>query len=618
MKNIKKLLKKANEEELDLINEIIGKEKVTFEMKGRTIEAFVPLSVDDIIKKIQWLSKSLLGYVFGEEKSYKSILLDVAKKLKIKADCSLEEDEIELRINKKIMEDLVKKMKKEEKEKFEELLMQKAREFGYGEELMKTGTIFASLFAAQASGFGVYLLASTTLGALTSAIGITLPFAVYTTLSSAISVAIGPVGWITAGIFAFWKLTGPNYKKLIPLVVAISSIRARIKYEEEQKPKIMKKLSKLFVEFQDEDLENENKLFSKLKQINNEIKQNNKLYKKYDLSRIKCCILGMSGVGKSSLINAIAGQKIAETDVVETTMIPKEFYYNGILFVDLPGYGTQTWEKDYIEDLELDGYDVYLLVTSNRIYENDINLYQYLKKKRKKVFLIRNKIDQSILEAERENTGSVESLLQKIQDNYRENFDLNKNDKVYIITTRDLLQFDFRELLNDIFESLNEVQKKRFMIEAFPMIPENYERKKEHIKELVDIYSAELSIRLIESEQLEEKLIIYLSDLAKMILNAYGLINEKIEFAKYPNKERLFSEILSIHQEFQFFDGIKNSVNSLLDFSVLSYLNNRKYPKYENLDVKSVFIYLVIKNFCNAVVTKCDHFVNSWIFKKED
>lgn len=82
-----------------------------------------------------------------------------------------------------------------------------------------------ALSAAQASGFGVYLLATTTLGALTSLLGITLPFAVYTGLTSLLAVAIGPVGWSVLGFSAFWKLTGPNWKRLFPALVYIVSVR---------------------------------------------------------------------------------------------------------------------------------------------------------------------------------------------------------------------------------------------------------------------------------------------------------------------------------------------------------------------------------------------------------
>ena len=88
-------------------------------------------------------------------------------------------------------------------------------------------TTFAALGAAQASGFGVYLAASTALGFLTHAVGVTLPFAVYTGLSSTIAFVIGPVGWLSAGVWGAWKLTEPEWKRIIPGLIYMIAVNAR-------------------------------------------------------------------------------------------------------------------------------------------------------------------------------------------------------------------------------------------------------------------------------------------------------------------------------------------------------------------------------------------------------
>ena len=88
-------------------------------------------------------------------------------------------------------------------------------------------TTFAALGAAQASGLGVYLASTTALGFLTHAIGITLPFAVYTGLTSTIAFVIGPVGWLSAGIWGVWKLTQPKWKHIIRALLYIASTNSR-------------------------------------------------------------------------------------------------------------------------------------------------------------------------------------------------------------------------------------------------------------------------------------------------------------------------------------------------------------------------------------------------------
>lgn len=82
-----------------------------------------------------------------------------------------------------------------------------------------------AMTAAKLSGFGVYLLASTTLGSLTSALGITLPFAVYMGMSQTIALILGPIGWAVLGGGLLWALNQPNWQRLVLAVVFITALR---------------------------------------------------------------------------------------------------------------------------------------------------------------------------------------------------------------------------------------------------------------------------------------------------------------------------------------------------------------------------------------------------------
>lgn len=208
MEELRQILNKASTEELSNLAEILDANSAH---PDRIVEAF-------------WQNSS------GNEPSYLQIIVQVAKKLDIDYT-GLTTKEIEVRIAQKVLQTVWEEMTPEQRTQMETELRQVAQEFDKEGALLLSGSIFATLTAAKLSGFGVYLLASTSLSALTGAIGVTLPFVAYTTMSSAIATILGPVGWIGAGLFAIWKLSGPNYKRLIPAVLYVSALRAQQQQE---------------------------------------------------------------------------------------------------------------------------------------------------------------------------------------------------------------------------------------------------------------------------------------------------------------------------------------------------------------------------------------------------
>src|SRR4051794_7091727 len=90
---------------------------------------------------------------------------------------------------------------------------------------------------------------------------------------------------------------------------------------------------------------------------------------RFEETEVKCGLIGPAGSGKSSLINAIFGEKVAAVGVVETTAAAQEFRHGakGLILVDLPGVGTANWPREhYIDRLGLLAYDCFLLVTAER------------------------------------------------------------------------------------------------------------------------------------------------------------------------------------------------------------------------------------------------------------
>lgn len=173
---------------------------------------------------LSFVGSSFLSYMVGNGKSYREIVMDMAQKLNVEYQAQDSTTEIEQSIIRKVWNDTVARMAPGQRQ---ELLAQtEALAAKYGIGLGKEFAGFATLTVAQMSGFGVYLLGSTLLGAINGALGLGLGFGAFTGLSSLISTVIGPVGWAALGLFTVLKLGRPNYKKLLPAILLIATARA--------------------------------------------------------------------------------------------------------------------------------------------------------------------------------------------------------------------------------------------------------------------------------------------------------------------------------------------------------------------------------------------------------
>ncbi|MGE3752795.1 MAG: hypothetical protein AB7I45_01420 [Planctomycetota bacterium] len=155
--------------------------------------------------------------------TYREIVLAAAVPLKIPGAADLPTPEIEQAIVRQLLRRLDERLTLEEKENLAIALEQK---FGSEVRGLRTAIVGGGgLLAANAAGFSLYIGASTLVGAITGALGITLPFAFYTTLSSILSVAIGPLGWVALGAVVLYKIGKPPYKTMLATVMEVTRLR---------------------------------------------------------------------------------------------------------------------------------------------------------------------------------------------------------------------------------------------------------------------------------------------------------------------------------------------------------------------------------------------------------
>lgn len=82
---------------------------------------------------------------------------------------------------------------------------------GLNKKQIASITSLTAISAAQASGFGVYLLASSTASAIAGFFGVTLPFVFYTVMSTVISYVIGPIGFLIVGYSIYKTFKGVKW-----------------------------------------------------------------------------------------------------------------------------------------------------------------------------------------------------------------------------------------------------------------------------------------------------------------------------------------------------------------------------------------------------------------------
>lgn len=116
--------------------------------------------------------------------------------------------------------------------------------------------------------------------------------------------------------------------------------------------------------------------------------------------------IGRSNVGKSSLINALANQKIAITSKTPGRTQLANFYdFGKYRIIDLPGYGYAKTNKAKKVDLikvidnifvnRINVFAFFQICDANVITEEDVNMHKYLAKKFANCFAVLNKVDKN-------------------------------------------------------------------------------------------------------------------------------------------------------------------------------------------------------------------------------
>lgn len=208
-------------------------------------------------------------------------------------------------------------------------------------------------------------------------------------------------------------------------------------------------------------------------------------------ARVTCGIIGRSGTGKSSLINAIVGEEVSAVGEVETTMeISAPVEHRGLLFYDLPGSSTINFPKEtYIEKMGIKNFDCVILVTSDRFYEDDLYLLTEVLKLSIPVFPVRTKIDISVERGLKRDIPEKETC-KTVYDNLKSALEGCNFKGIYLTSADYPAKYDLNKLIEDIAANLSEMKRERFIADVNIISSNLLREKRDLCTKLISRYAA--------------------------------------------------------------------------------------------------------------------------------
>lgn len=112
-------------------------------------------------------------------------------------------------------------------------------------------------------------------------------------------------------------------------------------------------------------------------------------------NKIKICLFGQPGAGKSSLINELSGQRVASvSQSTDTTREAQIVECPDVIYVDLPGYDTSLFpENKYFSAFNPLQYDLFLCVFAGKLHKADVDFFGKIARTGRTCLFVRNKSD---------------------------------------------------------------------------------------------------------------------------------------------------------------------------------------------------------------------------------
>lgn len=226
-------LKTCSADELDVLVKLLttdknGKTRINEKLtKSQRYKSDFPehnLYWDLIAEEIQCFGANSVVTLFrvGKGVTYREILTDVCKKMKVNFNDSFSCEMIEHNLLLKILTDSMAKMSPVELQEIIKELDLKTTNF------TKEAIVIALQASIRIGGFASYQVALIVANSVAKMlVGRGLAFAANAGLTRAMSIFAGPVGWTLTGAWTIADLSGPAFRVTIPCVIQVACLRVQ-------------------------------------------------------------------------------------------------------------------------------------------------------------------------------------------------------------------------------------------------------------------------------------------------------------------------------------------------------------------------------------------------------